>query len=336
MRIGPIDLDRRVLVVAEVGNNHEGRLDVAVRLVHAAADCGVDAVKFQTFRVRSFANPADRPRYERLRTFELSDDAFRRLQDEARSRGLLFLSTPLDMESVALLTPLVDAFKIASGDNDFYPLMARVCDTAKPVIVSSGLSDLAQMRATVRFIRRRWRTRKVRQEVAVLHCVSAYPAPDEELNLAAIPSMARALRCPIGYSDHGLGIGACVAAVALGARIVEKHFTLDHDFSDFRDHRLSVEPAEMRQLVELVRRVSLMSGSAEKAVQPSEATSAQAYRRSVVAAADFAAGHRLVRADLTWMRPATGVRPGRERLLIGRRLVRTVTTGEPLQESDVE
>lgn len=336
MRIGDVDLREKVIVVAEIGNNHEGSFDLARRLVQQAAECGVDGVKFQTFQTKYFVSRGDKARYERLSSFELSYPEFEQLQQLARALGLLFLSTPLDLGSAKFLEHLVDSYKIASGDNDFFPLMACVCETGKPIIVSSGVSDLGQIARSKRFIEEQWRRRGIEQDVAVLHCVSSYPAAAEELNLAAIPLLARELGCTIGYSDHTLGIAACLAATALGAQIIEKHFTLDKHYSSFRDHQLSADPAEMRQLVEQVRSVRLMLGKAEKAVQPSETVVAHLIRRSIVAAADLLPGQRVERRDLMWIRPAVGLPPGEEGRIVGRRLRRSVAFGEPILLSDLE
>lgn len=336
MTIGGWPVGERVLVVAEIGNNHEGRLDVAEELVREAARCGAGAVKFQTFETRYFVRPADADRFRRLSSFELPPDAWGRLERLAREHGLRFLSTPLDLLSARRLRPLVDAYKIASGDNDFFPLIDAACESGKPIIVSAGVSDLAQVRRVVEYIRGRWEARGMTQDLAVLHCVSCYPAPPHQLGLAAIPVLARALQCIVGYSDHTLGINACLAAVAAGARIVEKHFTLDKQFSDFRDHQLSADPQEMARLVEGVAEVSAMLGTPEKALQPCEQEMAPAIRRSIVAAAPLAAGHRITADDLMWVRPGTGLRPGSESDVVGRVLARDLATGEMVLPADLK
>jgi sialic acid synthase SpsE len=336
MRVNSFDVDKEVLVVAEIGNNHEGSLEVAKEMVRRAADSGAHAVKFQTFRTEHFVSVRDRARFERLKSFELSFQGFEDLHDLARSLGLLFLSTPLDLESARFLARLVDAFKIASGDNHFFPLLEVVCASGKPVVVSSGLSDLDHIHACRRFIDHQWSRRGISQELAILHCVSSYPVPPEQANLLAIKVLAETTGCTVGYSDHTLGIEACVLAVALGARIIEKHFTLDHNYSDFRDHRLSANPAEMRELVRRVREASVLLGTLEKKAQECEAPAAPLIRRSIVAARDLDPGHRLTLADLTWIRPADGLAPGDEQLLLGRRLRRSFAFGEPLRLADVE
>jgi len=332
MRIASHELDERILIVAEIGNNHEGNFEVACRMLEAAADAGVDAVKFQTFKTRLFTSNADPARFERLTKFELTQDQFRALEQLARRRGLIFLSTPLDLESARFLAPLVDVFKVASGDNDFWPLIEYVSHSGKPMIISTGLADLAHVERVAAFAR----TNGAGDRLAFLHCVCAYPAPDAELNLRAIPALATATRCPIGWSDHSLGPDACVAAAALGARIIEKHFTLDKQFSTFRDHLLSADPAEMRRIVDGVRKVERLLGTAVKAVQPSEHANLTAARRSIAAAVDLPRGHRLRSEDLMWVRPAVGLAPGEERRVLEHALLRAVRAGEAINEQDVD
>jgi sialic acid synthase SpsE len=335
MRIADFELEGRVMVVAEVGNNHEGSLTRAHDLVTAAADAGVHAVKFQTYRTSLFANARDRVRYDRLSKFELSFADFEQLHRHAKSLGLLFISTPLDLESALFLENLVDAYKIASGDINFYPLIEQVCQTGKPIIFSTGGSDVEQIRSTRDFIRSTWSAAAVKQEMALLHCVSSYPAPLEEANLTAIPFLQAEVGGIVGYSDHTIGIEACLAAAALGAQIIEKHFTLDKLQSDFRDHHLSADPHDMKLIVQAIDRIRKMMGRGGKHVQPSEAAHVDGMRRSIVAARDLPAGHEMARGDLMWVRPSGGLPPGEEHRLIGRRLCRSVSLGEQVQAADV-
>lgn len=333
--VGGRDASERVLVVAEIGNNHEGDVKVARELVRAAAASGADAVKFQTFRTEHFVAPTDPARVARLRRFQLSNDDFVALADDARSHGLRFLSTPLDLGSATFLEGLVDAFKVASGDIDFVPLLRQVARSGKPLIVSTGASELAEVERAVAHIEDAWGAR--RAQLALLHCVSSYPAPQEQANLRAIPALAKAFpRHTVGYSDHTIGIEACVLAVALGARVLEKHFTLDHHHSDFRDHLLSAEPEELKALVQRVRAAEAMLGNGAKRPQPCEAPMLPAIRRSVRAARGLRAGTRLAFEDLAWLRPGGDLAPGHENRLVGRTLRRDVEAGAPLLPGDVE
>lgn len=335
MKIGRFDSNKQPLVIAEIGNNHEGDAAVAEQMVREAAAAGAHAVKFQTFRTELFVHPKNTERFARMKQFELTPDQFRRLHDVARSLDVAFVSTPLDLSSAEFLAPLVDAFKIASGDNNFYPLLGPVAAADRPVIISTGASDLEQVRRSHDFVVEQWRHRGIEQELAVLHCVSNYPTLPQDANLLAIETLAQDLDCEIGYSDHTLGVQACVLSIALGARIIEKHFTLDKNYSDFRDHQLSADPAELKRLVEQVTTAAEMLGDGAKLVRKSETEMAPAIRRSIVAARDLPSGRRLTEEDLMWIRPADGLPPGEEHQLIGQVLSGPIAFGDPIQPSDV-
>jgi sialic acid synthase SpsE len=336
MRIGPLNSDTSVIVVAEIGNNHEGNFAVAGQLIDLAASAGADAVKFQTARADLFISPADADRRKRFASYEFTPGQWAQLSAQARRRGLLFLSTPLDLRSLELLTPLVDAIKIASGDITFAPLIDAAASTRRPMMLSTGAAGLDEVTAAVARVRAQWARAGHDGELAVLHCVSAYPTPPSEAQLRTIQSLAGTLDATIGYSDHVLGIDAAVAAAALGARVIEKHFTLDKNYSAFRDHQLSADPADLRALVERVRAIEPMLGQGGKAIQPAERGNRPAIRRSIAAATDLAAGHVLQGSDLIWLRPGTGLAPGQEHRLTGRSLVHAVKAGTLLSESDVQ
>jgi len=328
MKIGPIDLDREVLLVAEIGNNHEGDIGRAEELVHRAAESGAQAVKFQTIVPERLVSARDAARIDRLRRFAFSYDQFGRLAETARRAGVMFLSTPFDVESVGHLDPLVPAFKIASGDNDFVTLLEVVAATGKPILLSTGMASLDDVRRACATIEAVWRKRVGAPGMVLLHCVSSYPAPPESANLLAIRTLERAMGYPVGYSDHTLGIDAALLAVALGARVVEKHFTLSKTQSAFRDHQLSAEPAELAELVRRIRDVRAMLGDGLKVVLPVEEAVAKAARRSIVAKRALPAGHIIALDDLDWLRPGGGLPPGREAALVGRALRRAVAAGD--------
>ena len=334
MKIGHVDVSKEVLVVAEIGNNHEGSVVVARNLVRRAAETGVQAVKFQTFRAEHLVSPVQKERFERLRGFELREDDFRALAKQARDLGLLFLSTPFDLQSARFLVEIVDAMKIASGDNTFYPLLEEVAASGKPVILSTGLADLPQIAYAKSLVERVWAERHTTQELAILHCVSAYPVPPEQANLAAISTLRDRVGGVVGYSDHTLGIRAAVLAVAAGARIVEKHFTLDTQYSSFRDHQLSADPEMMRRLVDEVREAERLLGNGAKEAQPCEQDGLVGTRRSVAAARNLPAGAIVDATAITWVRPGDGIPPGSERLVLGRVLRRAVAAGDVLRPDD--
>lgn len=336
MRIGPVDLAREILVVAEIGNNHEGDFGRAEALIARAAEAGVQAVKFQTIVPERLVSATQSARIEQLRRYAFTYDQFARLAEIARAAGVMFLSTPFDVESVRHLDPLVPAFKIASGDNDFVALLETVAATGKPVILSTGMAGVDDVRRACGTIEAVWRERGVAPGLVPLHCVSSYPTPPEVANLLAIRTLARETGYTVGYSDHTLGIDAAVLSVALGARVIEKHFTLSKTQSEFRDHQLSADPAEMAELVRRVKSAQAMLGSGEKSQQPVEEAVAKAARRSIVARSDLPKGHVVTRDDLDWLRPGGGLAPGREDLLVGRRLQRPVAAGEMITADCVD
>lgn len=327
MRLGPVDLDARVAVIAEIGNNHEGDLDVARELVDAAAEAGCDAVKLQALTASGLVGPADPARVAQLRSYELGVEGYRDLCRRGRALGMAVGVTPLEIGMIDALGGEVDFWKVASGDNDHMPMLDRLAGAGPPVLISCGGTDLAGMRDAVE--------RLGGSEVCVLHCVSAYPTPDEDANLRAIPVLAEALGRTIGYSDHTLGIAAAPLAAALGARAIEKHITLDRTRTTFRDHALSADPADMAALVGAVRRAVAMLGDGDPGVRASEAGSLPGMRRSVCVARDLPAGHVLAEGDLTWLRPGGGIAPGDEGVLLGRALARDVAAGTPVVPADL-
>jgi N,N'-diacetyllegionaminate synthase len=335
MKIGNYDTRTAPLIIAEAGNNHEGDFDVARRLVEEAAAARAHGVKFQTFRTEHYVSSSDRARFERLKSFELRLEQFEELSRLAHRLGLLFISTPFDLESARGLSRFVDAFKIASGDVDFYPLIEQVLAYGKPVIVSTGASSMEKVSATVDLARARLGAR-MDDDFALLHCVSSYPAPAAEVNLLSIPHMRETFGVSVGFSDHTSGPEASTFAIAVGAEIIEKHFTLDKNQSSFRDHQLSADPAEFRRLVQAIAAMRAMLGARGKSVQASEAGSELAIRRSIVAARAMAAGERISISDLTWIRPRNGLAPGAEPALVNRRLRRAVEFGQPILREDCE
>ncbi|HIJ66756.1 MAG TPA: hypothetical protein HPP87_02795 [Planctomycetes bacterium] len=328
MNIGSFDTNKEVMIVAEIGNNHEGSYALAEEMIYKAAQAGADAVKFQTFRAEFYVSRLDKARFERLKSFELTFDQFERLSRTARDAAVIFLSTPFDLDSAEFLNSIVPAFKISSGDNNFYPIIEKIAGFGKPIIMSSGLSGIGELKQTKSFIERKWDNSEQKPDLAVLHCVSSYPVKPSEANLGAITHLKEELGCTVGYSDHTMGIEAAVLSVALGAGIIEKHFTIDKGYSDFRDHQLSADPEEMKKLVERVREAQVYLGSGKKVVQKVEQANIPLLRRSIVAKADLAAGSTISTDDITWVRPAGGLEPGSEMIVVGNRLKRAIRRGQ--------
>jgi N,N'-diacetyllegionaminate synthase len=335
MLIGPVDLDQEVLVVAEIGNNHEGSFARAEEMIGRIAEAGAQAVKFQTFIPEHYVSREDTARLERLRRFAFTFDQFEKLAKLAQNKGLVFLSTPFDLASAEFLNKLCPAIKISSGDNNFIPLLERVAIFEKPVLLSTGLADLSDIDSARAAIIKIWKDRAYDGQIVLLHCVSSYPTQAGEANLNVIRTLGERFGGTVGYSDHTLGVDAAVLSVALGARIVEKHFTLDKNLSDFRDHQLSADPAELAELVMKVRLANELIGDGDKRARQSEEQGRMAMRRSVAAGADLPAGTILRWEHLTWVRPGRGIEPGSEHLLLGRALKRAFKQGELFSTDDV-
>jgi N,N'-diacetyllegionaminate synthase len=319
-----------VFIIAEVGNNHEGDFTLAQDMVGLAAESGVDAVKFQTIVPERFVKRSDEPRFSTLKKFQLSYDQFTALSKQARAAGLKFMSTPFDLESAAFLGGICDALKIASSDNTFFALIEEAAQTALPLVISTGLANEADIRSAVRIVDDIWDGKRLPIDLGLLHCVSNYPTTPENANIGAVSSISKTFprRTP-GYSDHTIGIDAARLAVGAGARIIEKHFTIANDHSDFRDHQLSADPRTMKQLVEEVRAVHAMMGSGQIEMAETEKEIAPQIRRSIVAARRLEGGHKVTHDDLMWVRPGTGMAPGREYDIIGRKLKAPMAEGDP-------
>ena len=327
MKIENCDTEKEALVIAEIGNNHEGSYALAEEMIGLAAQAGPGAVKFQTIIPERLVSSEQKERIEQLKRFQLTYNEFEKLSKVARDENVIFLSTPFDLESASFLESLVPAYKIASGDNNFFPMIDVIAHTGKPIIVSTGLLDLIEVQKTIEFVKDIWKQNAISQEMAVMHCVTAYPTIPEEANLLAIRELQN-LNVTAGYSDHTIGIEAAVLSVALGARIIEKHFTIDKNYSDFRDHQLSSDPKEFSQLVERIANATKLLGQSEKKIQDSEALSMVKVRRSIVAKMDLARDTVLQWEDLSWVRPGGGLAPGNEETILGKRLRRKVAAGE--------
>lgn len=336
MRIGNLDSGEKVIVIAEIGNNHEGSFDVAKEMVDRAAEAGVDAVKFQTFKTETFVAPSQVERFERMKGFELTQDQFGQLAERARGAGIKFISTPLDMPSAVFLNGIVDALKVASGDNTFYPLIEFVAGTDKPVIISTGFADEPEIALAAATVEKSRAGRANGPELALLHCVSAYPVAAEDANLGAVRRLGERFGeiATIGYSDHTLGTQAATLSIAAGARIIEKHFTLDRNYSDFRDHQLSADPAMMTELVKAIRDAEVLMGTGVLAPRQVERDSESPVRRSIAAARELPAGATVGPDDIMWIRPGEGYAPGRESLVLGRTLAKSVEPGDLFTNTD--
>ena len=336
MKIGNFDTDKKVLIIAEIGNNHEGDFELAKEMIDAAAEAGADAVKFQTFRTEHYINKLEKQRFSRLKSFELDFFQFEKLSNLAKQHGLFFISTPFDLGSAKALSNFVDVLKISSSDNTFFPLIETITGYNLPVILSTGILDLTGIQKTVGIFKKAWSRDFVEKNLAILHCVCSYPVPLKEANLLAIKSLQEEYTFSIGYSDHVIGNDAAIISVALGARVVEKHFTLDHNLSDFHDHKISANIPEMKDLVSRIRNAEAMLGDGLKKAETCETKIVDLVRRSIVVNRDMIAGECIKLEDLSWVRPAGGIAPGNEDLIIGKFLKKDLSSGDQINELDLE
>lgn len=340
MRIdgAPIGPDAPPYVVAEAGVNHDGDLDRAEELVDAAAEAGADAVKFQTFSADRLVTPdaakadyqtettGEGTQYEMLKRYELDRAAHERLIARCAERGITFLSTPFDPESADMLADLgLPAIKVGSGELDNHPLLEHVAGLGLPMIVSTGMGTMAEVHAARDVIR----GVDPDAEVVFLHCTSAYPCSLDDVNLRAMERMADELEEPVGYSDHTTLPETPGFAVAAGACVVEKHFTLDSTLPG-PDHEASLEPDELARAVELVRAAARARGSPEKRPTDVELENRTAARKSLHAAADIAAGATIERSDVGIVRPADGLSPRHLDRVVGSVAVADVPAGEAI------
>ena len=336
MKIGNFDTEKKVLIIAEIGNNHEGDFELAKEMIDAAAEAGADAVKFQTFRTEHYINKLEQQRFSRLKRFELDFFQFEMLSKLAKEHGLFFISTPFDLGSAKALSNFVDVLKISSSDNNFFPLIEKITEYKLPVILSTGLLDLTGIQKTVGIFEKAWSRDFVEKNLALLHCVCSYPVPIKEANLLAIKSLQEEYTFSIGYSDHVIGNDAAIISVALGARVVEKHFTLDHNLSDFHDHKISANIPEMKDLVSRIRNAEALLGDGLKKAETCETKIVDLVRRSIVVNRDMVAGECVKLEDLTWVRPAGGIPPGNEDLIVGKFLKKDLSSGDQINELDME
>lgn len=329
--------DRPCFTIAEAGVNHNGNMDLAHRLIDEAAKSGVDAVKFQSFVTEKLVTPkatkavyqiettgSDGDQFAMLKALELSAGQQAELKKHCDEIGILYLCTPYEEESVDLLDHLgVAGYKIGSTDTTNLPFLRYVAKKGRPVILSSGMCTLGEVEMAVNTVR----SNGLENHFAMLQCVSEYPAPLKDVNLRVINTYRQAFGCPVGFSDHTQGVVASSWAVAIGACIVEKHFTLDRNLSG-PDHRASLEPSELKQYVDLIRQVELALGTGVKIPTSIESDNKNKMQKSLVAVREIKAGQTLSEGDLTSKRPGSGLPPWFMNQVVGRRARRAISANE--------
>ena len=329
-------------IIAEAGVNHNSSIDLAKKLVDAAKEAGADAVKFQTFKAENVViKNAEKAKYQKtvkeesqygmLKKLELTEEDFRELADYAKEKDILFLSSPFDKESVDLLYELdVPVFKVGSGEITNFPLLKHIAKKEKPIILSTGMSTLGEVEEALNVIRS-----EGVEDVILLHCVSNYPARIEDVNLRAMETLKQAFKIPVGFSDHTLGITASIAAAALGACVIEKHFTLDRDLPG-PDHKASLEPNELKEMVQAIRDVEKALGDGVKRPTKEEEEIKRAARRSIVAKVDIPKGTIIAEDMLDVKRPGTGIEPKYIDMIVGKKAKENIRKDELVTREMIE
>jgi len=333
----PVGAAHSCFIIAEAGVNHNGKFSLAKKLIDAAKKAGADAVKFQVFRAeRLVTKTAEKPAYQKrstgagsqhdmLKKLELTRDDFKKLSGYAEKKEIIFLASAFDTESVDFLDDLkVPAFKVPSGEITNFSLLRHVAKKEKPIIMSTGMSNLGEVEEALKTI-----MEEGAKEVVLLHCVSNYPAKVEETNLRAMETLRRTFGLPVGLSDHTTSTTVPIAAVALGAAVIEKHFTLDRKMPG-PDHKASLEPGEFREMVEHIREVEKALGDGVKRPTEGEEAMKKAVRRSIVAKVDIPKGTVIAEDMLDLKRSGIGLEPMHLKKVVGKRAKRDIKVEEPI------
>lgn len=329
----------KIFVIAEAGVNHNGNIDLARKLVDVAVTAGADAVKFQTFKAENLVcrsackadyqmetTDQEESQFDMLKKLELTPKMHEQLIDYCRQKGIMFLSTPFDTDSLHYLIRCgIGIIKISSGEITNYPFLREIGRTGKKVIISSGMSALDEVRDAVKAL-----TENGSGGITVLHCNTEYPTPYADVNLRAMLTLKEKLGVDVGYSDHTKGIEVPIAAAALGASVIEKHFTLDKNMPG-PDHKASLEPAELQAMVSAIRNIESALGNGRKEPSKSEKKNIAIARKSIVAKCDIETGEVFTEDNLTTKRPGTGISPMQWNQVVGRRAKRKFNSDELIE-----
>ncbi|MBO1308222.1 N-acetylneuraminate synthase [Enterococcus sp. 669A] len=330
-----------VYIIAEIGVNHNGSLELAIESIDAAKKAGANAVKFQTFKTNKLTTKKaemasyqkantqkNESQYDMLSRLELSESDFQAIKNYCEESGIDFLSTPFDEESASFLKKIgIGGFKIGSGDLTNLPFLRKIDMYGLPILLSTGMATMEEViEATNCFIN---------SPVTVLHCTSNYPADFSDINLLAMNTIKETTGVPIGYSDHSLGYDVAICAVALGAKVLEKHFTLDKNMPG-PDHKASLDPAEFLEFTRHIRNAELFLGDGIKRPMPSEESTREVARKSIVLNKDITAGHVISEKDIVVKRPGSGIPPKYYYEIIGKKVIRSLSKDDILKEEDIE
>ncbi len=327
-----------VFIIAEAGVNHNGSLELAKKLVDCAKEAGADCIKFQTFKAKNLVSPiaqkaeyqkkttGDDSQFSMLKKLELSYDEFIELKEYCDHSGICFLSTPFDFDSIDFLSSLDMPFwKIPSGEVTNYPYLVALAKTGKPIVMSTGMCEMNEIEEAIRVL-----CENGAKEISLLHCNTEYPTPFTDVNLKAMETLREVFGLKVGYSDHTKGIEVPIAAVALGAAIIEKHFTLDRNMEG-PDHKASLEPSELKSMISSIRNIEQAIGSSEKKPSDSEKKNIAIARKSIVAKCKINKGEILSESNLTVKRPGNGISPMRWPDVLGTIAIHDFEEDDPIE-----
>ena len=324
---------KKVIIIAEAGVNHNGSIELAKQLVDKAVDAGVDYIKFQTFKTEKLVAKSaqmasyqkksigteDNSQFAMLKKLELSPEQHEELIAYCKEKGIKFFSTAFDLDSIDYLHSLkLGLWKIPSGEITNYPYIKKIAQYGEPIIVSTGMCEMQDIENAVATLLK-WGTKK--EDIIILHCNTEYPTPYQDVNLKAMDAIREKFGVEVGYSDHTKGIEVPIAAVALGATVIEKHFTLDRNMEG-PDHKASLEPDELKAMVSAIRNIEQALGTGHKTVSESERKNIEIARKSIVAACTIKAGELLSEENLTVKRPGNGISPMRWNEVIGTKAIK--------------
>ena len=320
-------MTNKTFIVAEAGNNHEGSFNNAIKLINAASKAGANAIKFQTFKAHLFLDKRH-PKYEMYKSFELTEKEFEKLSLHSREKNIEFFSTPLDIPSAIFLNNIQNKFKIASGDINFYQLISKVASFKKKLIISSGASQLFEIKDAVKVIKKVWKNVFSEKNLSILHCISEYPAELKNINLNTINFLKEKFpNQTIGFSDHTKGLDASIYARCAGAEIIEKHFTLDNNFSKFRDHKLSLNPKNLSLFVKKIQYIDEIFGEKKKIILSTEKKNLKFLRRKIYIISDLKKSKKIKASDFLHIRSNNGVYSSFESKILGKKIKASIKKG---------
>lgn len=327
-----------VFIIAEAGINHNGDIKIAKRMIDSAVETRVNAIKFQTFKTERFLSKnivepkhmkSRESLFETIRKLELSEEDHYELSGYCKQKGIIFMSTPMDDKSVDLLDDIgVPVFKVASCDLDNLPLLKYIARKGKPILLSTGMGTISEVGEAVEVIKS-----NENENIILLHCVSVYPPKVEDVNLKAMETLKNAFKFPVGYSDHTIGINVPLAAVAMGAKAIEKHFTLDKKMKG-PDHAVSADPDELKSLISGIRDIEKAFGVGIKVPSEDEIEMKKSFRKSIVASTDIRKGETITDEKLSIKRPGTGISPKYFNFIVGKKAKRDINKDDLINKED--